>query len=249
MFEDLIVFAMGIAILFVFRFIFSVLISSKHDTLRVALKVCGFFGIAVHELSHFIMCIVTGAHPDGISVSYRRQAGKVSLKDAERMSFMQAFLTSLAPLLIISYLLYWCVVIFLSPITPDLWRIVAFVSFISLGIGVSPSRQDLWIIGKIFNKDPLYSLYQIGLVALSTVFIFFTTSTIPIPYYYSFMFYVFIGIGYYALKYLFLGIKLLGEYIYSHYSKRQNTLSAVSQYRVRHRPKNKKKEQIERGQW
>jgi hypothetical protein len=249
MFEDLIVFAMGITILIVVRFIISVWISPKHDTLRVALKICGVVGITVHELSHFVMCIVTGAHPEGISVSYRRQTGQVRLKDAERMTFMQGFLTCLAPLLIISYLLYWCIVVFLSPITPDIWRGIVLISFISLGIGVSPSRQDIRIVGLIFNKDPLYSLYQIGLVTLSTLIIFFTTHGLPIPYYYSFIFYVLIGMGYYALKYLFLGIKMLGEYTYSHYTKRQNTLSAISQYRVRHQPKNKKKQQIKRGQW
>lgn len=245
MFEDWILFVIGISSFVIIQLV--IRYGCKPGALY--LQVVGFVGVIAHEVSHFIMCLITGVTPESIHVSYREMNGSVSVKDPERLTFLQAFLIGLAPLLIISYLLYYCLVAFLAPELHWGYRTLALFLFFSLIIGTAPSWADVKIIGTAISLDPLYTLYQISLVILSTFIIYFSTLTLSIPYYYSFLFYILIGIGYFVLKYMFLGIRKLGESIFARFRKGRSSVSSYTMYRARHTPKRKKKERIERGQW
>jgi len=245
MFEDLILFP----IVFMSGLLVRHFIYNKKAKLTVIVKILGVLGIFIHELSHFVMLLITGATPGHFKVSYTRQGGSVELKDFKRMTFLQSFLTGIAPLLIISYLAFYCLCVFLSPAFNDLYRVIAAVCMVSFLIGSSPSRIDIYNIGLAFNNDPRYSTYQIGLVLLSTLIVYLASWYIIIPYYYSFLFYILIAIGYYIFKYLFIGIRKIIEYFREKISKQGSSIRSSELYRKRHSPKKKKSQKIERGQW
>jgi len=246
MFEDLILFA----VILLINVIVCGIIYQKRKKLSLIWKALGVAGIFVHEVSHFLMCLITGVTPTSLRVSYRGLHGSVSVKDFKRVSFLQAFVCGIAPLLIMSYLAYYCLMLFFEPALKDIYRIFAGFGFISLIIGASPSRVDLRFIGYAFNNDPLYSLYQVGLVILSGVMIYFISLQISIPYYLSFLWYICMGIGYYVIKYLFLGARKMVEYLLIHMGRnRRRQVRSSELYRKRHRPQRKRKDHIERGQW
>ncbi|MFO7797529.1 MAG: hypothetical protein ACQERB_12860 [Promethearchaeati archaeon] len=245
MFEDLILFP----IVFTSGLLVRYLIYNKNRKLTVIVKILGVLGIFIHELSHFVMLLITGGTPGRFKVSYRRLNGSVELKDFKRMTFLQSFLTGIAPLLIISYLAFYCLFVFLSPAFEDIYRVIAAFCLVSFLIGSSPSGTDIYNIGRVFNNDPRYSIYQIGLVLFSTLIVYSASWYIIIPYYYSFLFYILIGIGYYIFKYSFIGIRKIIEYIRLKISKQGSSIRSSELYRRRHSPKKKKSQKIERGQW
>ena len=213
------------------------------------MRILGIFGILVHELSHFILLLVTGAKPSYIRVSYRQFNGSVGLKDFERMSFLQLFLAGLAPLLVISYLEFYCWFVFLTPSFDEMFRIIAFILSCSLFLGSTPSRADIRAIIGAFNTDPLYSLYQIGVVMLAAGIVYLLSFMVIIPYYVSFVYYILIGLVYYFLKYLFIGIRKCCSMVYVRVASHSPTVTSSDMYRKRHIPKKERKQKIERRQW
>jgi len=246
MFEDLILFA----VILLVNVIVCAIVYRKRQKLPLIWKIFGVVGIFIHEISHLFMCVISGVTPTSFKISYRHLHGSVSVKDYKRLSFLQAFMCAIAPLLIMSYLACYCLMLFFEPAIKDIYRIFAGFAFVSIITGASPSRADLRFIGYAFNNDPLYSLYQVGLVILSGVVIYLIFFQISIPYYLSFVWYICIGIGYYVVKYLFLGVRKLGEYLLAHMGgNRRRSIRSSELYRKRHKPQRKKKDHIERGQW
>lgn len=245
MFEDLIIFP----VVLVAGLIVSYFAYKKNKKIPMGLRILGVFGIFIHELSHFLMLLATGGTPSHLRVSYRHFHGTVGLKNFERMTFLQLFLTALAPLLVISYLVFYCWQIFITPAIDDLYRTIAIVVMVSLLIGSPPSRPDIRAMIHAFNTDPLYSLYQIALVLLSLFIMYLISFSVIFPYYLSFVYYILTGIVYYLLKYTFIGIRRGCSALYRKFSTRPTSISSSELYRTRHSPKKEKKQKIERGQW
>ena len=172
-----------------------------------------FIGVAVHELSHFIMCIIVGIRPKGINIRLRsRWTGRVNPNgevrpDWHNCTFLQSMFISLAPLIFSTWLFFWSLsFVFTADQIHPLIRIIAGVFCVSLFLGATPSKPDFQIIGYWFKKDPKYSLYQLGLLVLSGFFVwgilFYYSIVLPL----DIIYYILVGVGYYIVKYGFRAV-------------------------------------------
>ena len=183
-----------------------------------------FVGVVIHEICHFIMSLLVGVQPRAISVKFKSETtdrvaphGYVDVGEKKK-SFMQAFLIGFAPLFFSTWLFFLCLyVIFFDPdlngsISSDT---VPFVVLgcgflcVSLLIGLTPSRADLGVIGKAFNEDVGYSLYQIGLVVLSGFLVWLYLISFEIALVLDVVYYVLVFLFYYGLKYFILFVRKL----------------------------------------
>jgi len=141
---------------------------------KAAFNAIAFVGVAVHEVAHYTVSAILGAKPANIRVKYRSEDksrvaihGSVGLPEFERNSLLQTFAISFAPLLVSTFLLMFCLDVIFH-IQTDLWiKVVAIAFSLSLIIGSEPSGQDIKVIGRSFQNDPRYSVYQIFLLVLS----------------------------------------------------------------------------------
>ena len=172
-----------------------------------------FIGVAVHELSHFIMCIIVGIRPKGINIRLRsRWTGRVNPNgevrpDWHNCTFLQSMFISLAPLIFSTWLFFWSLsFVFTADQIHPLIRIIAGFFCVSLFLGATPSKPDFQIIGYWFKKDPKYSLYQLGLLVLSGFFVWgivvYYSIVIPL----DIIYYILVGVGYYIVKYSFRAV-------------------------------------------
>ena len=204
---------------FVFMLILSVVVSKilysidlgPFKPIRSALS---GFGIIIHESSHAITCLITSVKISEIVLLTKRKNpetgntylhGHVGIKYPERLSFMQSFLTALAPLIIMTWLFFWCLDIAFTGHLDDFIQVLAALACMSLVLGACPSSTDFKFIPRIFSRDPRYAMYQILLVTLVIFLIWIITAMLGITIL-NFVNFIFIGMGYYGLKYGFLGI-------------------------------------------
>ncbi len=171
-----------------------------------------FIGVAVHELSHFTMCIIVGIRPKGIVIRLRSRmtgnvnpSGKVSV-DWHNGTFLQAMFICLAPLIFATWLFFWSLsIVFTAHLNPFI-RIIAGFFCVSLFLGATPSKPDFRIIGHWFKKNPKYSLYQLTLLVLSGFFMWAVLVYYSIVLPLDLIYYILVEIGYYILKYGFRAI-------------------------------------------
>lgn len=175
------------------------------NVLKTILRVMCFIGIIIHELCHYVMCLLMGSVPSEIKVSYRNMNGHVIHK---RGNFMQTFLISLAPLLISSYIAWFCLDSVLNASIIWYYRWLAGIMVISILLAAGPSSQDLKCIRMNFSRDTKKACSQIIIVTLSGILVYFITIDLSIPTNYSFIYFVLITFGYFILKYVSLGLKI-----------------------------------------
>ena len=169
-----------------------------------------FIGVAIHEFSHYIMCLVVGIKPEGIEINWRvketRQRdphGKVSLKP---YSFFQAVLICLAPLYISTWLIFFSFTIIKNPNYNPVVRIIAIFFCISLFLGAAPSNTDFNIIPKIFRRYPQHSCYQIFLLVISVLISWGILMYTQVVFILDIFYYLAIIGLYLLLKFSFLGV-------------------------------------------
>ena len=171
-----------------------------------------FIAVFIHELSHLIMALIVGIRPKSFSVKLKSEkthqvnpSGAVGW-EGHNCTFLQAALISLAPVIFSTWLFFWSLsVAFTSGLNPFV-RIVALILSGLLFLGATPSKQDFWIIGYWFKKNPKYSLYQIFLLLLSMFFVWGIVTYYNVALPLDIVYYILVGIGYYVLKYSFRGI-------------------------------------------
>lgn len=202
---------------FIFGFMaFSVIISyvlikyTSGPFLKIV-KALAVFGIVIHELSHLLMCIITHAPIENVSL-----IKKMESKDSEavryygvvdvqknRISFLQAFLISFAPLYLSFWLFFFLLNFLINNQVSALIFFLCFFTMISLTLSAAPSFADLAIIPKAFQNDTNHSLYQILLIIFSV----FTTWLLSVVYNLQFIheifFYLVIAGFYFTFKYSF----------------------------------------------
>lgn len=190
-------------------------IRKKLGPFKHIINVLAFIGVVVHEFSHFFMCKILGVSTAGIKVKFlsenSREAsphGYVAFKPS-KIYFMQYVFISLAPLYISTILFFWSLTVFFNPTFEDFIRVFAGIFCISLLLGAAPSSTDLRNIKISFKNDPRYALYQIGLLFLSGILVWAITFYYNIILPFDFLYYIIIGIIYFAIKYLFQGIRKL----------------------------------------
>jgi len=247
MFEDLLLFGIVIAGNLIAWFILRNLKWKQDSAGVIILKIVSFIGIVIHEVAHFLMCLLTGIPPTGIHASYRDQEGEVMIHRLEHLSFLQAFLICFAPLLVSSYIAYLCIHIMFLTNLVFVFKLICAVVLISILLHARPSRPDLKLFKNSFSRDPLYSVYQIGLVILSGLIVFILY--LPLPYYLSFIDYILIGIFYTVFKYSLLGLRKGYEYLMGRYNESSTIKSTSNPYRMLHKPKIPKREHVPRRQW
>ena len=180
---------------------------------KIFFFVLAFVGIFVHEMAHLVICNLFGVKTGIVKVKYFSDDkmrisphGSVNLPEFERNSFIQTLAISVAPLIISTFLFLFCLDIVFNIKTEPWIDIIAIFLIISLFIGSEPSGQDMRLIGKTFRKDPRYSLYQMFLVGVSGLFVWFFVDlyfiSLPFEVLYYIEYFIFIALFYFGLKFV-----------------------------------------------
>jgi len=222
---------------------------------RTILNILSFVGVFVHEISHLILDIAFGMKVERFSVKYRDRTtrrvapnGAVAVKDFHRYSLMQVIMGSIAPLFVSTLLFMFCLdVIFLLNSNPWINVVTGFFA-ISLLIGSRPSTQDFRLIKLAFSNNPRYSFYQLFLVMISIVIVWFYIdfSFLILPYdvIYYILFFSIIVLLYFVLKYSMRGLLMLYNRM-----RPSSTLKFNQITRKRHKPIHPNKSGIEKPRW
>ncbi|MFX1530214.1 MAG: hypothetical protein ACFFBC_03795 [Promethearchaeota archaeon] len=221
---------------FIFGFmIFSVVISYliikyTPGPLDKIVKALAVIGIFIHEICHIIMCFITRSPIENVSlvkkVEFEKDPriigyyGQVNVYE-DRITFLQAFLISFAPLYL-SFWLFFSILNFLlnNHFTPILFFISIFL-LISLALSAAPSISDLKIIPKAFFYDVDNSLYQILLVILSILTTWLTIFAFNLQILHEIIIYLIITGFYFMYKF---GLRLIRNVYYSILEKQTNRI-------------------------
>jgi hypothetical protein len=179
--------------------------------LKAFLHVLAFVGVFVHEVAHYAFNVLFGVKTGKIKVKYRSEDrvrvsphGSVGLPEFERNSFLQTFVGSVAPLFVSTFLFLFCLDIIFNIETEAWVDVVATVFCVSLFIGSEPSGQDMKLIGKTFRKDPRYSFFQIALVVVAGLIVWFFVDLyciyLPFEVLYYIEYFLFVILVYFVLK-------------------------------------------------
>ena len=179
--------------------------------LREFLHVLAFAGIFVHEVAHYALCVLFGVKTGKLKVKYRSEDrtrvaphGSVGLPEFERNSLLQTFIISVAPLFVSTFLFLFCLDVIFNLQTNPWVEVIATIFCVSLFIGSEPSGQDMKVIGKIFKRDPRYSVYQIALAVASGLVVWFFVDlyfiSLPFEVLYYVEYFLFVVLGYFVLK-------------------------------------------------
>ncbi len=251
MFEDLCFYLLIFAISFLFHYLWRL----NLGPFLVFLNILGFIGVLVHEISHYIFCVILGVPVERIRVYYRSRStgiaapnGYVKPKEPERVSFLQGFVVAIAPLLVSTWLFFLCLDIFaIEGFEPWIYLLAGLMS-ISLLIGSSPSGPDIGFCYKRLMESPTYSLYQIVILFISILTVVFLINyswmTFPFEFFHYIAQYITIGVLYFVYKYVFRGMYLLMKK-----AGKSSTINVNKITRKRHKPMKPHKLGIEEPHW
>lgn len=248
----------------VFTFIFGYMIrralpSPFHKITEIVM----ILGVIIHEMCHILVCILTNAKIESVSLVERfkidrresgdrikyKYGGNVQIDEEKRLTFFQAFLIAFAPVYIGFWIFFFLLDIFLHGNLDMLEAFFVVFVMCSIILGVPPSFQDLKMIGVAIKRDSVYSLYQIILVVVSVLILWGGMYFFEWHFFHEIIFYFLVGLTYYILRYSLKGIRSLHQ----HFTTRNRTLpkhiSPRNPYRKRVRPEKRKKDRIERCQW
>lgn len=220
MFEIFIILIWFPIILVTSYFIEKILLSHELGPFESIINTLRYIGVIVHELSHFIMCLVVGVHPQGIKIRFKDETTNETAPhgavffDSHDYTFLQSALIGLAPTIVSTWLFFLSLDIALTQMEP-LIKIVAGSFCLTLLLGAAPSATDFRNIGRSFKQSPKYSCFQIFLVVLSGFIVWAISVFYQIIIYYDIIYFILVGIGYTVLKYSFMGIKIFAYSIYS----------------------------------
>ena len=174
-------------------------------------KALAVFGIVIHELSHLLMCVITHAPIENVSLIKKIESEKseavryfgVVNVHKNRISFLQAFLISFAPLYLSFWLFFSLLDFLINNQVSALIFFLCFFTMISLTLSAAPSFADLAIIPKAFQNDNNHSLYQILLIILSILTTWMIIFVFKIQFIHEIFIYLVIAGFYFTFKYSF----------------------------------------------
>ena len=181
---------------------------------RAFFHVLTFVGVFIHEVAHYSLATMFGVKTGKIRVKYRSEDksrvaihGSVGLPEFERNSLLQTFAISFAPMLVSTFLFMFCLDVIFNMQVDLLIKVVAIVFCVSLLVGLEPSGQDIKLIGRSFQKDPRYSLYQIFLLVFSGILVWIFVDlyffVLPFEVLYYIAYFLVLTFFYFALKGVF----------------------------------------------
>lgn len=206
-----------------------------------------YIGVVVHEISHYIMCIVVGVKPEHLKIKWRHEkSGERSpygyVKPGRKVSFLQGFIVSYAPLYISTWLIILTFTIFPSSSFNPIVRVIAFFFCISLFIGAAPSTTDFNYILNAFKLDTTHTFYQIFLVCLSGIILWGVLLYTQVIFPLDVLYYLAIAGLYLFLKFSLLGIHRLVSLVRSRDFRKPMKIKFKSFTRPLYKPKKTKSE-------
>ena len=175
-----------------------------------------FVGVIVHEVSHRLMDLLVGVPSHNLRVKYRDENsskasphGSVTPLHPYQMTLLQGFLTSFAPLIFGTWIIYFLLKVVFNPIFDPIARIIVGICIVSIFITLSPSRGDLFFLKFSYQNDPQHGQYQIFLVILSFLISWLLVGSFNIIFSYEFFYYFIIIFCYIILKYSFISLGIL----------------------------------------
>lgn len=172
-------------------------------------------GLIFHELCHIFLCIISRVPIENAVLIKKLKAennvtsgyyGEVKVSEY-KISFLQAFLVSFAPL----YLSFWLFFILLNflienRVTPLIFFLSIF-TMISITLYAAPSFADLSVIPKAFESNPSHSSYQILLIAISVLITWLLLTAYRFQPFHEIIIYLIIAGIYFVVKYSFIIIR------------------------------------------
>ena len=230
------------------------LLNRTSGTISIFFHAVAIVGIMIHELCHFIMCLLTRTRIERLSlISIKRpeeNGGKFGLKgevrvNGERTTFLKAFLIGFAPLFVMFWFFFFMWDLSKNP-ELEYVHVLFYVGIMfSTALGAGPSFQDLTTILRSFSYDIKYSFYQIFLlfIAIGTAMLVIDINQIVIIH--ELYVYVIITFFYFVYKYSFLIVSHFLEPMLSdnYFLKSLNRTEKPKRYK----PKRPKKG--EEGSW
>ncbi|TFG08625.1 MAG: hypothetical protein EU539_01805 [Promethearchaeota archaeon] len=216
------------------------------------ITILAFVGVAVHEISHFIACVIVGVRPRKIGIKFRseitHEAAPHGYVDhsTHNITFLQNAFIALAPLFISTWLFFWSLDIALNPIFNPFFRIIMGFICLSLILGAAPSSQDFRTIWVIFKRDTKYSIYQIILIFSSAFLVWMILFLLKIVLFIDLIYYVLVGISYYPVKYFFIALRRMFYLVMKRKNKNLNYHQFI---RKKFRPTKPNKLGIEEAHW
>jgi 4-hydroxybenzoate polyprenyltransferase len=177
--------------------------------MRTILRILFFIGVIAHELSHRLVCALTGVPAHNTTVKYRpRPHGSVTPKEPLQYTLLQGFLICFAPLLIGTWLIYFLLMATFNPLFHPISRVITGFSSFSILLTLAPSQADLSCIKRGFQNDPQHGLYQIFLVLLSFIMTWITVVVYHLRFPLEFIYYFIIILFYVLFKYSFILLRI-----------------------------------------
>jgi len=176
-------------------------------------------GIVLHELCHYLMCIVTRSPIEKVTLikklDFKEEQrlgyyGEVQVQE-HRISFLQAVLIGLAPLYLSFWLFFFLLEILVySQVDVVVFFICIFV-MISISLSAAPSFADFLMIPKAFLNDFNHSMYQVLLIILSFLLTFTILTVFALQGFHEFFVYLIVTGFYFGFKY---GFRISGNLLY-----------------------------------
>jgi hypothetical protein len=204
-----------------------------------------YVGVAVHEVSHYIMSLAVGKVPRRIEIKWKDEKGFRNPHGhiyVTPPSFLQAVVTCLAPLYISTWFIFFSLQTLINPIFNPVVRIIAALFCISLFLGAAPSSGDFGYMISRFKDSPLNSLYQIFLIFISGILLWIILSITRVVFILDFYYYIAIAGLYLTLKLSILGVVSVFSMIRSRDYKKPEKVKMNRFTRKQYKPKKPKVE-------
>jgi len=219
-------------------------------------------GIVIHELCHLLMCVITNASVKNVKILERirtepgndkfdyKFGGRVEIGGDKKLTFLQALLIGLAPLMISFWLFFFLWNLLLTSIGDIVVFFLVIFVMVSIVLSAAPSAADLACIPRAFQEDPRYSAYQIFLLIASIALVWTITVVYQLVFFHEIVTYVSIMIAYYGIKYALKGTSLIVHRIFSKNKSRGIQDSDCESYMRRsHKPLKPKKLGFKETRW
>ena len=202
-------------------------------------------GIVIHELCHFLMCIITNAPIKSVKLLERIKfygeqgkkygyRGSVTINTDKKLTFLQALFIGFAPLIFSFWLFFFLLELILTAVLEAYIVIIFMFIMVSIVLAASPSAADILNIPKAFQDNAKYSCYQILLLIISITSVWILCISYQVSFFHEIVNYLLIMVFYYGFKYGFKGINkiLLDLYSRRNFQKYPDVTEKSEMYRI-----------------